>query len=428
MLFKKRSRFLITSLLIFTPVILAISCSSKTIENLSDDASQIKIVSKNHEHTFFNKTIKYSLFDKSIAKIIYETFANNLEPMILSSVSELEDFINKWSQSVIKTFGTEEESQKNFKISLKRLIEVVSLNTKLARDTFNEKYFKDNLMIIDFGNQIEPKSKIQDVLPNKTSSLENLLDIYVKENKIYIVYDVAENLYSSNKYQSTSVIYSLNKKMFDLKSIDYKVEKIKYDTQKRTPISERILPVSSFITQDLSQHQRGENSWIRDSSLGNYGLRIFKTKQEFDELINDFVAFYNKKHSKIFSEAIIANILNTYNSDYFASNYLILFSSMNWGVEAKLFSDYIEDSYNITEQENTLLFRLDASKRLSNDAIRDEDLVVFENKSKDRGIWLINDDGQQHTLFFKIAKNTYDYKDGLKLKLEVDKYWRPWLN
>ncbi|PAF54925.1 hypothetical protein [Mycoplasmopsis agassizii] len=359
---------------------------------------------------------------------MYETFANNLEPLILSSVSELEDFINKWSQSVIKTFGTEEESQKNFKVSLKRLIETISLNTKLARDTFNEKYFEDNLLIIDFGNQIEPKSKIQELSPNKTSSLDNLLDIYVKENKIYIVYDVAENLYNSDKYQSTSVIYSLNKKMFDLKSIDYKVEKIKYDTQKRTPISERILSVSSFITQDLSQHQRGENSWIRDSSLGNYGLKIFKTKQEFDELINGFVTFYNKKHSKIFSESIKANILNTYNSDYFDNNYLLLFSAMNWGVETELFSDYIEHSYNITKQENTLLFTLNASGGLSNDAIRYEDLVVFENKSKDTGIWLINADGQQHTLFFKIARNAYDYKEGLKLKLKINKYWRPRLN
>ncbi|PAK21763.1 hypothetical protein CJJ23_00255 [Mycoplasmopsis agassizii] len=429
MLFSKKKIILFTSGFAILSIGITVSCSSMVVEKSQFDVSQINFETEMEEIHLSNKYINYSIFDKSIIELIYDESFDNLEPLIINTASELNKLLINWKTSVFKFFDTDDKSKKYFNSSKSKLIKTVDSNIIQINKKFNDGYFANNLIIIDFGNKITPIAKNKNALLKHENGVSNILDIYNLEDKIYIVYDTSSNKYNSQDYYKTPVIYSVRKKDLNLKDIKYEVKKQGFDLDKKSTISERALPISSYFTQDLSQHQKNNlDAWTRDSNFSNYSLKILRSEKELSDLLDSFVKFYNKKSKIIFPSETKENMLSTYNSEYFKKNYLILFTAFDWGEETKLFSDYIEDSFDIKKQDNKFIFTVHRNEGISYDYIRNEDIAIFENKNKDEPNRIYQSKGQEHTLFFKVEKSLYFNEDDLKVQLVVDKYKEPWLN
>ncbi|WP_371246344.1 hypothetical protein ACA758_04960 [Mycoplasmopsis agassizii] len=281
---------------------------------------------------------------------------------------------------------------------------------------FDDNYFQEHLIFIDFGKDISPIGENSQYYLNNQAVINNLTDIFIKNNKIVVSYDTATYANNDIKY---GALYSLDKNLFDLKDSDYKIEKRGYDRNKKTPISNRMLAISSFITQDLSKNQTSENSeWTTNKFFDRFSSILLKTTQQLSDLLDKFSLYYQTKYSKVFPENEKEEILSTYNDSYFEQNYLVLLSAFHYRGNVKLFSDNIEESFDIKIDNSKVIFTIFKSLHIVTGDQTDQDYVEFMNEGKDPNTMKYGPGNQQHTLFFKIPKNLIQDKENLKVTVD----------
>ncbi|PAK21776.1 hypothetical protein CJJ23_00320 [Mycoplasmopsis agassizii] len=440
MLFNKK--ILLTLVLPFTAVLLtfAVSCSSITQKPKDEpiDIVQIKpdpgllqkpvtketpvqdakmnLKNQLSKLELDSKKIEYFSFNETIAKMLSSESFGGKDIIILKSKSELTELFNNWKKYLIKKFYVDEKTEEKFSISKAEFDEILVLHINELNKKFDNDYFQKNFIFIDFGGEISPIGENTQYYINNQSVINNLTDVFVKDNKIVVSYDTTTYANNDIKY---GTFYSLDRISFDLKDSDYKIEKRGYDRNKATPISNRMLAISSFITQDLSKYQTSENNeWTTNKSFDKFSSILLKTKQQLSDLLNKFSLYYQTKYSKEFPVSKKEAILSTYNDSYFEQNYLVLISAFHYPATVKLFSDNIEKSFDVKIDNSEIIFTIFKSLHVVTGDETDQDYVEFMNESKDPNKMKYGPGNQQHTLFFKIPKNLIANEE--KLKVSVD--------
>ncbi|PAF54914.1 hypothetical protein [Mycoplasmopsis agassizii] len=412
MLFNKKLMLSVVTLVALGSASLAISCTTAK----SDPTEGINLNTQMQKTSVFGKEVLYSTLNNSVTEKIYGKTSDKLHPVLLKTTTELDEFLAKRKASFLSLYESDKKIQDELSISKTALEENLDSYTKEMSKAFNDEYFNSNIMVVDFGGKISAKGEKINHYLNNHAKITNLLDISVVNDKITITYDANSDAKSNVQY---SVFYSLNKKTFDLKNENYEIVKEVYDRNKKTAISNRMLTVSSFITQDLSKHQRSENSeWTKNTAYNNFSSIILKTKQQLSDLLDKFALFYKTQYSKEFPVSEKEAILSTYNDDYFAQNYLVLLSAFHYPSLVSLFSDNIEESFDVKIDNNELIFTMFISKYNVQDIVVEPDYVEFKNESKDQGKGNNNSGDQQHTLFFKLPKNLVTNEENLKVRVD----------
>ncbi|PAK21778.1 hypothetical protein CJJ23_00330 [Mycoplasmopsis agassizii] len=414
MLFNKKLMLSISALVTLGSASLAIGCTTAK----SDPTEGINLNSQMQKASVFGKEVLYSTINNSVTEKIYGKTSDKLFPVLLKTTTELDEFLAKWKSSFLGLYESDKKVRDELNISKTNLEKNLDSYTKEMSKTFNDEYFNSNLMVVDFGGKISAKGEKINHYLNNHAKITNLLDISVDNDKITITYDANSDAKSNVQY---SVFYSLNKKTFDLKNKNYEIVKEVYDRNKKTPISNRMLSINSFITQDLSKYQTEENSeWTTNTAYNNFSSIILKNKQQLSDLLSKFALYYKTKYFKEFPVSEKEAILSTYNDDYFAQNYLVLLSAFHYPALVSLFSDNIEESFDVKLDNKELIFTMFISKYNVQDIVVEPDYVEYKNESKDTGKGNYYFGDQQHTLFFKLPKNLVTNEENLKVRVDSE--------
>ncbi|WP_371246371.1 hypothetical protein ACA758_05105 [Mycoplasmopsis agassizii] len=399
----------------------------KPITDIEKD-KPITDIEKDKPQFFFNilmtkQTIKYGVkeldlitFDPDRVSKIYGQDVTKLEPIILNTKQDLSNLMENWKKIVLKKF----DSDKNFAASLNLtrnvLVKELLSNKNDIINKFNESYFEKNIMVIDFGGEIQP-------LGNDDKIINNLNRVWVKEKKNEIILDYFRTNSLPNKECCTheySAVYSLNKKTFGINLGNYIIIKKIYGSIPESKMSKRFLNYYSYITQDLSKYENQEHKiWDKKSSSGDYATTIIKTKTELNNLLENFTIGYKKEFSKEFPKETYEKINNDFLDEFFKDNVLVLLSGSSWQGHTRLMYDYAEESYDLKFEGDNLkfeIFFLDYPPVMPMIVPRKENVDYAYNYDG----WHGYDNNYSHTQFLKLPKSLIKDLDKLGSTIEFD--------
>ncbi|PAK20933.1 hypothetical protein CJJ23_04560 [Mycoplasmopsis agassizii] len=302
--------------------------------------------------------------EKVYGKVLFE-----VQPQLIATNLELDKFLTDWNDSLIKVFDQDQDFAKTLHISKKKLVENLNLFKQAVHDNYNDDYFKNNIMVVDFGGQIQPRGR-ESYFPFKANmKINNLLRINKEENKIVLTYLESEKLnYDLDYAQTYSVIYLLNRSGFNLNENNYEIEKwlekpldeLKQVKKiKKTDVSQRYLNYYSYISQDLSLFDNDKDSiWERGDDGVSFATTIVKSKSELDNLLIKHISVYKTKYEREFPDEVLKAINQDFDDPYFQDNVLVLLSGKYWAPDTDLFSHYIENSYDLKLENNNLNFTI----------------------------------------------------------------------
>ncbi|WP_371246628.1 hypothetical protein ACA758_01390 [Mycoplasmopsis agassizii] len=426
---KKRFIYALTSVATVTSVALAISCSTNGVENKEvmplNTLMQKQTIEGQQEIGFL--TFMPEAVEKVYGKALFE-----VEPKLIATNSELDKFLTDWNNSLIKVFDQDQDFAKTLYISKTKLVENLNLFKQAVLENYNDDYFKNNIMVVDFGGQIQPRGRESYFPFNGNMKINNLLRINKEDNKIVLTYLDSEKInYDPDYAQTYSVIYSLNRSGFNLNENNYEIEKrlekpldeLKQVKEiKKTDVSQRYLNYYSYISQDLSLFDNDKDSiWARGDDEVSFATTIVKSKSELDNLLNKHVSAYKIKYEREFPDEVLKAINQDFNESYFQDNVLVLLSGKYWAPDTNLFSKYIENSYDLKHEGNNLNFTIFVNHTpIPVPTSYVYPYETYYERVSDRYKESIDGNGHEsHTQFFKLAKSSVTDFEKLKSAIKI---------
>ncbi|WP_371246369.1 hypothetical protein ACA758_05095 [Mycoplasmopsis agassizii] len=418
----RKKLFLTISVISFlTFVSLSISCSSHTKTVKVKNHGILLNTEMDKQNLVNNKKLSLITFNSEIVSKIYGEKFKTVEPILITTKSELEKFLNHWKTLLLEYYDKDKDFSESLSKSKDELESYLLSNSEKIREIYGDDYFQNNLMVVDLGGEIQPVGKTSEFFYNINSVINNLSKVSVKENEITFTY-TDPKLYpdEENFAQAYSVIYSLNRKEFGLSSNNYKIKK---QFVQSTPISSRLLNHYSFINQDLSKYEIEKNSNWSEKFLNDetkFATIVIKSKTKLDALLEKYGQSFKKKFEIEFPKEVKSKIIQDFNENYFEENVLVLLSAYSWPGYNSLFSKTIENSYDVKIDENNLKFIIFTSN--SNIPLQtvevDEKAVDYRVSNDKNSSGLGTRSNESHTLFLKMSKKLVKNLNELKSSVE----------
>ncbi|PAF55076.1 hypothetical protein [Mycoplasmopsis agassizii] len=419
------------TLSLVTSVSLAISC---TLTN--DDESEF-IINTNMFTQWLNmNSFKFFPFKSEIISSIYSEKNDDLKPLLIPSNSEFKKFLDNWKKHLFKSYDQDKKFANSLHISKRKLVDAFNTYEETVLKNYDQQYFQENIMVVDFGNKIQPLGPLLKSPDDKDIRINNLYDISTKNNKIILkyAYEDLNKSYSWDKKdyaQTYGVIYSLNRKNFNIQGNNYAIEKQKLDYTKERSISQRMLNEYSSINQDISVYDENKSTkWNAKNYIdeADFATTIFKSKTELDALLTKYAHDYKNQFKKDFPNEVLEKIEKDFDQQYFKDNVLVLLSAHYWTKNNDLFSNKIEESFDVKLENNKLNFTIytHENKHLPGayDPIRKDyvnysvsDLNIRIKKGYSRS------ESKSDTLFFKLPKSSITDLENLKSTVDLVDYY-----
>ncbi|PAF54883.1 hypothetical protein [Mycoplasmopsis agassizii] len=435
---KKKSFLIFTFVSLFSSTLVAISCSKHIVDindnkpidvvDLKDKKPDVADLKDKKSAIFFNismveqnivngeKELGVITFDPETVSKIYGSDITKLEPIVLKTKQDLNNLMDNWKKIVLKKFNSDKNFADSLNLTKDVLVQDLLSNKNDIINKFNDSYFEKNIIVIDFGGEIQP-------LVNDDKEIKNLNRIWVKKKKNEIILDyfwTSSSPIKENDTHAYSAVYFLNKKTFNINPGNYIIIKKIYGYIPENKMTKRFLNYYSYITQDLSKYEDQEHIiWDKKSLSGDYATTIIKTKSELNNLLENFTIGYKKEFSKEFPKETYEKINNDFSDEFFNDNVLVLLSGSNWQGHTWLMYDYVEESYDLKLEGNNLkfeIFFLDYPPEMPEE-VPDK---VNANYAYNSAGWHRYNDNYSHTQFLKLPKSLIKDLNKLRTTIEFD--------
>ncbi|PAK21165.1 hypothetical protein CJJ23_03430 [Mycoplasmopsis agassizii] len=286
------------------------------------------------------------------------------------------------------------------------------------KDKFTDDFFAEKIIIFDYGNNASARVIVdEEDFREKAGEIVNLNNLEVKGKDITLTYSYKnfryyKSLQEHQHVENYGIVYSLNKKDFNINGDGYQVKKQLYNYSEPTPIEKRNLKINSALSQNL--HLNTETSalkWFKTEdgpeTKSYFTATHIKEKSEFETLLNSFIEGYKKDYQKDFSETVKKQLLEEYSEEFFKDNDLLLLVADKYQNQFQLFDEFIENSFYTSLDFNNANFKVYKS------AVKVPDIVVpqtYDLVTYEKDITKFNNHNnfayRGSTLFFKLPKKS----------------------
>ncbi|PAF54806.1 hypothetical protein [Mycoplasmopsis agassizii] len=311
---KKKIIFILSTVSLLAVSGTAIACGDKVVYG-GEPGVDIEIFDKFNTYTLSDsKKVDYFAFKSSGYPAIYNKSLDRIKPVIIYNSKQMLEYLQNWRKSMVKYY---EKRTKTGSPGFPLIDMVQQLDKYIfaMKDKFTDDFFAEKIIIFDYGNNASARVIVDKKdYREKGGEIVNLDNLEVKGKDITFTYYYKDfqdyqPLKENQHVENYGIVYSLNKKDFNINGDGYQVKKLLYDYSEQTPIEKRNLKINSALSQNL--HLNTETSvlkWFKtevDSETESYfAATHIKEKSEFEALLNSFIEGYKKDYQKDFSEAV----------------------------------------------------------------------------------------------------------------------------